>query len=230
MTSIIATVGGLLGSVVQLGLYLAQGVAYVTQDIRAYVGENMVSVGLALQNLSTAVTDLTAWTEGQLAQLPALIQQAIADVLNELDILSALVAQIDKVLAERARQYLYGRLLANPLGVIAEPLELVRKSGGPVSLPDPNPGAPWAALDELVGDIAAIATTPTHAVPIVLNELLSDLGALQTGSVPSVPAVPGDPSDIPGFPSPVLPAGSDPYASDLLTQDDSQYIQTTTTA
>ena len=230
MTSIIATVGGLLGSVVQLGLYLAQGVAYVTQDIRAYVGENMVSVGLALQNLSTAVTDLTAWTEGQLAQLPALIQQALADVLNELDVLSALVAQLDKVLAERVRQYLYGRLFANPLGVVSEPFDILYKAGGSLSLPDPNLATPWVALEALAVELEAAVLNPAHLVTAALDELRADLGALDAGQVINVPSLPPDPTTIPTFPHTADVPGAHPYSSDLLTQDDSQYIQTTTSA
>lgn len=191
------------------------------QDLgQAVSGTATAAADLAItgiDNIGQSLQDLSNWTNNQLAA----VYSSIQDITNQ-------VAAMLGSTSERARQYLLGRLRVNPLGVLSEGLLVAHQAGGQLSLPDPNLSSPWGALDELVQDILTFGTDPSHAAHVAITEMVADLEGVAAGRRPVIPPAPTDPSQVPTFPPLSNPAGADPNATALLTQDDQSYISSTT--
>lgn len=170
-----------------------------------------------IDNLGQGIQDLSSWVNNQLAAL----YSSISD-------LTAQLAEAIGGTSERARQYLLGRLAVNPLGVLSEGLLVAHQAGGQLSLPDPNLSSPWGAIEEAVLDIVNYGSDPSHLAFVAIEEMLADLGAVAAGAPPVIPPAPTDPSQVPSFPQLQNPAGADPDASALLTDQDRSYISSTT--
>jgi len=207
-----------------LGAFVTPFLGPIFQPIVDFVMGFVTVFRGVLQSLGAALITLRQWAEaelGKLADLLTALEQQLADVADTLAHLSA-------GLSERVRQYLLARLRANPLGVLSEPFLLLQQAGGAPQLPDPNLGAPWTVLDEVLNDVAGYGTDPAHAAYVALEELLADLRAVAAGAPPPVAAAPSDPAQVAGFPALSDPAGADPNAAGLLTADDQSYVAQTT--
>ena len=172
-----------------------------------------------ITSISSALDALSQWTQNQLAaafeQLGELTQQ-VEDWLG--------------LTSERARQYLLARIAAAPAGVLSETLQVAHRAGGDLSVPDVNQGAPWAVLEEAAGHLAAWGSDASHPAFVALTEAAADMRASMTGAPPSIPQPAPTPQGTPGFPDLQDPAGADPFAAGLLTDKDSAYVQSTTSA